>query len=421
MNFLKQKWKLLTFAVVCAGSIGMGGWAYVAGSEVESKLTEIQKLTQVVDRLSQNPANETTIEAKKEEIERKKQAFEETFEAALAMQQYNPFYEQVSPDGSVERVKRQTIIPDVLPEPRRDADALEFREAYVREFSKLAERLRARGPAGPEEVQNETRMMEALRGEDDAVRSTPWPVANIEPKVTEAQSGDDEESIEALVRKSAAARASEVVAKDIWMYLDENAIAKHPLAETRGTPSAEEIWQAQLGLWIQQDMVTALARMNERRARNYSDAGELDKLWVAYMPVKRLEKMAIAPYLGNGGELNNADWKESFTGIENNKSRFMVPVYLKMVVEEAAVMDVINSLCSVGYYTPIWTQLQAVTPDPTYKSYIYGDEPVVELEIIVEGYYFRSVFEEWIPKDLKKVMEMKGAMDESAGRGRRGR
>lgn len=422
MSFLKDKWKLLAFALVCAGSIGMGGWAYWAGSDVEQRMTQIQGLIRTVSGLSRNVANEALIEAKKAEIESKKKAFDETFDAALAMQQYNPFYEKVAPDGTVERAKRETIIPDVLPEPRRDADALEFRAAYVREFAKLAERLRARDKASPEDIQNEMRKKQAMDGDDSDIQNrTAWPVANIEPMSGTEKEGDDDQSLESLVRQSATARAAEMVAKETWMYLDSDALAQHPLSETKGTPNAEEIWQAQMGLWIQQDMVTALARLNEERARQLRDAGKLDELWVAYMPVKRLARMAIAPRLGNGGELNNTEWRPSFTGIENNKSRFMVPVSLKLIVEEAAVMEVINSLCSVGYYTPIWTEIRAVTPDPTCESYIYGDEPIVELEIIVEGYYFRSVFEQWIPKELKKIMEMAGAVDETAGRGRRGR
>ena len=100
---------------------------------------------------------------------------------------------------------------------------------------------------------------------------------------------------------------------------------------------------------------------------------------------------------------------------------FVVRLQLQLVVEEAALVNVLEKLCSIGFYTPIRVNLSAAEIETTFSSgqnlYIYGDDPVVEVNVDLEGYYFRQVFEEWIPKELKQILRTPGAKEEQEGRG----
>jgi hypothetical protein len=94
---------------------------------------------------------------------------------------------------------------------------------------------------------------------------------------------------------------------------------------------------------------------------------------------------------------------------------------LRMVVEESAIMNILGHLTSVGYCTPISLSYQAVPVDPLFdQGFVYGDEPVVDLTVDLEGYYSRSVLEQWIPKILKSALKTPGAKIEDDRKGGRG-
>ncbi len=203
----------------------------------------------------------------------------------------------------------------------------------------------------------------------------------------------------------------------VHMYIDAEAFGIHPLVNDTGAPNAVDIWQAQMSLWIQQDMAAALARCNEERAAELRKQSAEDRAWVAYLPVKRLIACSIDDALGDGGGSGlYSDFAESFTGMQNNDKRFVVPIQLKLIVEEAYVMKLLDHICRVGFYTPISVAYSAVKPDPVFETYIYGDEPVVELTLDLEGYYFRKVFDQWIPKELEMVLRTPGADREGGAR-----
>jgi hypothetical protein len=220
------------------------------------------------------------------------------------------------------------------------------------------------------------------------------------------------------------AMAADLVAQNVRMYVDDRAFGMHQMTDRGETPTVLDIWQAQMALWIQQDIATALYRCNEERAAELRKQGLNDRLWVAYMPVKRLELLAIKDELGGtggGSNDNNISWPVSFTGVVNDEKKFVVPMRLRMVVEESAIMNILGHLTSVGYCTPISLSYQAVPVDPLFdQGFVYGDEPVVDLTVDLEGYYSRSVLEQWIPKILKSALKTPGAKIEDDRKGGRG-
>lgn len=425
MAFLKAQWQLIVMGVVCLAAVGGGALAVTASSGIAAKMNDIQGLVAKVVSGGRNPANIRTIEAKKQELEERKAEFEQSVNTALDHQKYNSFYEEVDKDGKVTPKLRETIIPDVLPEPKSTADAIQFRMAYVEEFKKLARKLR--GSAGPttDDIGNEESLIRQLKaGEEGETSSSGW------GPPTAAKAGHDRgmpapkkaSTLPEFLREYPPARAAESVALQIYMYVDNAAFGMHPLAERAETPAAVDIWQAQMSLWIQQDIAFALARCNKEREEELRKRGMAEPYWVAYMPVKRLKRVAIAPQLGRGWSANwSGGTSPSFTGLKNDDKRFIVPLQIHMIVEEAAIMNVVGQICSVGFYCPTSISYRSVPPDPLYEDgYIYGEDPVVDLTLDLEGYYFRAVFEQWIPKELKQALKTPDCKEEE-GEGRTGR
>ena len=429
MAFLKAQWQLIVMGVVALLAIGGGVLAIMAGADVEAKMRQVSELVAKVGSYKTGVPNPKDIEAKKKEIEQKKVDFEESLNAALAMQKNNPFYEEVDKDGNVTSKLRKPIMEDILPEPKSSGVAISFRPKYKEEFKKLVEKLRARGGPTSDEIANEISRVQSMKageesGEDTTTSSgrggTPQPGA---PK-SDAPKAKKEFNLPEFLRTYPNAMAADLVAQKIYMYVDDRAFGMHEMVNRSETPTALDIWQAQMALWIQQDIASALYRCNEERAAELRKQGFNDRLWVAYMPIKRLELLAIKDELGGSGggsNDNSIQWPPSFTGVTNDEKKFVAMIELRMVVEESAVMNILGHLTSVGFYTPISVSYQAVPVDPLFdQGFVYGDEPVVDLTVFLEGYYFRAILEQWIPKILKPALKTPGAKIEDDRKGGRG-
>ncbi len=416
MGLLKSYWRSIAFAAVCLASLGMGGWAYMAGGAIEEKMRQVDQVRMAVERDRANAANRRVIEAKEQEVAAANAEFETSMNAALSLQLYNAFESKVGPDGKIVPAPRKTLIDNVLPKPSSTADAISFKAAYERAFAELAEKLNARDKATTTEIREYAEQMELFKEASRSGGSRPW--GPVVAGSTQDPGGEkNERSLAEILRDYPKSRLAEEIARKIYMYVDQDAFGKSDIARNDGAPDEVAIWHAQMSLWIQQDAAVALSRCNEERAQQLRAEGHPDRLWVAYMPVKRVMRMAIDNRLGNGGGSNDrGGFGTSFTSIDNDDKKFVVPIGLELVVEEAAIPKVLEMLCTVGFYTPVSVRYEAVRPSPIQDEYIYGEAPVVELRIELEGYFFRKVFDQWIPKSLANTLKLKGAQ-EDRGRG----
>ena len=406
MAFLKKNWLMIALAAVCVGSIATAAWAYLAGDEITKQMQAVDTLRRSIQGLSGSAQNEATIEARRQEIEAENARLGESLGIALGVQKNNRF----------EGYPRKLLVPDILPEPHSSADRIDFKTRYEEAFAKMLARLQGRDKASSKEIRDQQVVMDGRNqpvNPDDVENpcSTGQPSTSIKAPGREAKTG-----LQGTLSEFPAARASELVARGILMYVSKGAIPPHGMVDSESPPDVFEIWHAQASLWIEQDIVIAIAGVNERRAAQLSTDGRPYDAWVAHMPIKHLKKLAIAGRLGTGGGVNRAEYANSFTKQDNDKSRFIVPIHLELVVEEASVVEVLESLCGVGFYTPLKVEYYRADPTPLQDEYIYGNEPVVEIWIDLEAYYFRKVFDEWIPEKLKSILEKKGAKGQDRGR-----
>lgn len=417
MDLLKKYWRIIVFGVVCLLSIGAGAWAFIAGSDIEEKVAAVDRVRSAVENARRNPVNRAVIESKLKQIEAENARFETAMNTALALQKYNAFESQPGPDGALNLVERKTLIPDVLPAPASAADAIAFRVAYERAFERLAARLKGRDKPSAAEVREYWEQWIRIHEGGADPLADPWREAFLSAAGGAKSMGSaDDRNLEDVLRVYPRALLAEEIARSIYMYIDDGAIGKDGIVRGRDAPTAVDIWHAQMSLWIQQDLVLALARCNERRAEELRRAGATDKQWVAFMPVKRLIQLSIGDNLGQGGGSNaQSGFNPSFTKFSNDAKRFVVPVRLKLVIEEASLIKVVDEVCRAGFYTPVSVTYRTVDVNPLQEEYVYGDAPLIEASLEFEGYFFRKVFDQWIPKELAPVMSKPGAKD-SKGR-----
>jgi len=412
MAFLKAHWMKFVFGLVCSGAIAGTIGGMIARDAITERLQTADSVIRTVQGLRSRPANRAVIEARRKENARKKQEFQQAEDVALAVQKYNPFYETVDASGEVVLALRQPLIDGILPDPVGTAP-LAFRPRYREALDELLVRLHATDKPSQDQVRATEGLLRVGGGKaaSGATRN-PWSPE----RLGGANEGEEPEQgwtpLEVL-RKSPASVASYQKAIEGYMYVTSAAFGRHKLADSVDRPDAADIWQAQMSLWIQQDIATALARCNEDKARQLEDEGRHP--WVANLPVKHLKRLSIADQLGGpqgpGGGLNKpkGGFATSLTARRNNKDMFVVPLQLQLVISEAALPAVLEKLCAVGFYTPTNVKYHTVPPNPAQIGYIYGPDPVIDVVIDLEGYYFRKVYDQWIPtKQLKQALSTPG-------------
>lgn len=416
MDFIKKNLFLLIVGLVGLLSIGGAVWASMAGAAVEEKLQQLDSLKRAVTSEASGAANPTIIEEKRQKAEVVKKAFSETLELALAKQKINAFTGE----------PRKPIIDGILPTPKSSLVRISFKAAFDKEYLKLFERLKARDKATPEEEQQQDQFLRGMKTDQEEAPS-PW----FSSSSGEKDDGEDtpapapapgaQLTFKEALAQDAKARAAELVARQVYMYASERTIPRHEGARGETPPSDDQLWQAHMQLWIAQDMVVALSSVNERRAEELKKAGRAYDCWVAHMPVKRWDYLRIQAWLGRGGGMNvgsGVRFADSFTQHQNDTTKFVVPIQLELVIEEKALMEVLDAICRVGFYTPTRIEYLPFSPDPLQQEYVLGDDPMVSVRVDLEGYYFRKVFEDWINEPLKKILATPEAFEDLRNQGR---
>jgi hypothetical protein len=195
----------------------------------------------------------------------------------------------------------------------------------------------------------------------------------------------------------------------------------------------QEIWYAQMTLWIEQDVLGAIARLNEKAAEGLSKQDQ----WVANMPFKRLVSFLMGNYVASaegaatGGDMGmrsgggaaggmsdllTAGPTATFTKRGSTPSVDVVRFRIQMVVEARNVLRVLDAISKAGFYTPVKVDAAEVVLQPT-DYYIYGTAPIVDLTVVYEACFLRSSYEKWMPESIKLAVKegRAGGLGKGAG------
>ncbi|HOO17602.1 MAG: hypothetical protein KBH81_03490 [Phycisphaerae bacterium] len=401
----------------------------VLGMTSDSVVKDMEKrasLGSQLTSLKSTPRNEESIAAEKSRVARLESEYAEVLAAAAEINARTPLKE------------------GVFPTPERAALAYDFCDAYRKAMADLP-----RGKLAGGNLPSEAEIAEAK--DQIAELEERWKIEHGDhgptlPRVgtgttppagqtgappTAAGSGAPGSGD---ASKDALARARITKARNIRCYVGTDpaqsgySFSLSPIWHIAGEqPQPADMWYAQVALWIEQDVVAAVAELNDQVA----DQLPPEEVYVENMPVKRLQTVAVHGYYSEKGllpfpldvrtstGLPQAFQGESFTGRRCNKDFDVVRFTVVAVVDQRALTQLIDAITRQNSYVLISSKYEALGPGaPDYSNgYFYGTAPVARLTLDFEGYMARNVYAKWFPPAVRAQL---GIADETGGKGKPG-
>jgi hypothetical protein len=215
-------------------------------------------------------------------------------------------------------------------------------------------------------------------------------------------------------------RARVAKAKSILCYYDDDTFHHSPLEYAEEAPLPEDMWFAQVGLWVQEDVVKAVADLNQEAADQVADADAC----VQDVPVKRLVFVRVLGYeatpkereregriwfpgADSGGVLSGAGGP-SLTGRQCGDQFDVVRFVVSVVVDQRDLLQLIDRISRVNFYQCLSARYEAVDHEAEMAlGYFYGTNPVVRATLEFEGYMAREVYQPLMPPTVLELLGIK--------------
>ena len=229
----------------------------------------------------------------------------------------------------------------------------------------------------------------------------------------------------------AEARANMAVAQRIQCYAEHWTRAKPPRlvgslefdqamvdVGAVDAPPLADCWRAQVGYWIQRDVVNAIAAVNAEA----SAAAAPEDRWVTSMPVKELISVRTSfgyvlpdagSFAGNeaGGyteALPTGTAETAFTQSESNEWYDVMQFTVKLVMDQRDLIRFVDELCDGRFHTLLRLSYAAVPVNRDMVGKIYGSEPavnvVMDFETIMLAEIFRNEENPRMPADACELL-----------------
>ena len=329
------------------------------------------------------------------------------------------------------------LCPDVFPAIKAQDAPVKFKNAFKEKQQDLLKKLNAQGRPTATEIQDYAEQLANLKlkqerdqssalspvaGDKGADRRTAPPQPRPPPVVqapVPSRARNQEMTPQERVKEDPAAARSVIRAREIYCYATVDNLDPQPPGMEQNMPPVEAMWKAQVSLWIQEDVLGALAKLNNQAAEQLP---ERDR-WVGQLPVKRLIYFAVGDYVPQllpgteGGSLRGSSVvpmdrgaqggpppgsaEAVFTQQPSTENVDVVQFAVGLVVEARMLLKVVDAITSVGFYTPLRVVYSAEQTNPTLTDYIYGSAPVINVRLEFEVSMLRSKYGEWMPASIK--------------------
>ncbi len=403
MDFVKTHWISLSAGAVAVAAIVMGVMGMTSRAvvqDMERRVGEVAELT----TLKSEPQNQETINAEKERGENFKNQYERTLKVA---EEFNA---------------RKPVLEGAFPRPKSEDLPFRFKDEYAKAIRELPRRLLAGDLPSASDLEDAKEEIDEIRRlkseiEGEKVRETqrgvgarPLPGRAGAPGATAVNKDDPNENPEfrARINKARSIRC--------YASTDGSRTSFHisPIIEATSPPSPAEMWYAQMGLWIQQDLVNAIAAVNEEAAQSAEDAN------VETMPVKRVVgvyldgyhlqtgQSVVFPRIGSGARQGaTRGTLSSFTGKHSADPFDVVYFTTELVVDQRGLLKLLDKIGRQNFYQLIGLSYDHLTEqESTTAGFLYGDGPVVRVTLEYEGYFARKNFAEAMPDEVRVALGM---------------
>ncbi|NLX07116.1 MAG: hypothetical protein GXY33_18425 [Phycisphaerae bacterium] len=309
-------------------------------------------------------------------------------------------YENIGYDPETGTIKRALVMEGIFPEPISTSLPYGFRSAYEQALLDLLSAMDAGGVPRESEIRKELDNLELTTG----FHSDKDSASERRTETTAAATDSGLQLTEQDKQLLAVQRAAEVRAGAIKIYADWSCldVVKEVFATDQGTaPWLRDMWWAQMSLWIQQDIVRAIAEVNGS-AKDVTGSA-----------VKRLHGIEVAHgyYLGPvGGSAmaGTGNLPQSFTGISPNGDWDVTGFKLEVTVDVRRLPELIAAISRQGHYVLYSWDLEAVQKPQQDRQgnrsvgrtidesllYRYGTDPLVRFVGCWEAYQIKD-FHHW--------------------------
>lgn len=417
--------------IVIVGSVSVLSLAgLVLGYVLSTVGTDLETDSRVLTSLRGiKPVNAEIVDATRQQQRKVSDKLSEFLQKKKDVKQYTPLEERVfSETDHVERTEA----------------AYRFQRKYSEQQQELLRRLRAQDVPSEQEM---TQHVEAARkkketeqrelavglggkgavGPTDAGVTAPRGAGGLPGTVGMGGAAVAEEENKRLRMGLALSRAKSIYCYGSLASLDDR--SREIEESLQGNKSQDEvterIWCAQVGLWLEQDILGALAQLNDQTAADLPREAQ----WVAYMPVKRLIKFVMGSYVppasgGGGGGLGEPGMRPAaqsgslgggdlltagpgavFTQRGSTPSIDVVRFRLDLIVDARSLLKVLDAIAKAGFYTIVNVDFQEVVAQPNDNDYyIYGTAPILQVALTGEACFSRGSYEKWIPKSVASAI-----------------
>jgi hypothetical protein len=432
LQFIKMHLVSLLCGVFAIGFVVVAVLGMSSGTVVKEMQAEISRTgARDIRSLQNNPKNEEIIAQERARGERFEDEYAKTVEEAKRIN------------------RREVLMSGVFPEPEESATPLSFKEEYRKTVERLWSKLDAGKLPTDTEIQEEVENVEDLRAleaeqraEEEGDETGRAPVVPKGPRMPGGRRGWEPEPdprsgggrMMPGGRPTAAGtpgpgRASPIVrsdepkydptyrarvskARNILCYYDEATFHISPLAYETGAPSPEEMWYAQVALWVQEDVVAAIAGLNRDAAARVSDGtacvedARVKRLVLVRVLGYELPEAGRLPFLAAGVTAMPPNvGGPSLTGRRCNEQYDVVRFVVSVVIDQRDVLQLIDRISRVNFYQCLSVAYEAVDRRVAEaEGYFYGTDPVVKATLEFEGYLAREVYLELMPPPVRKLL-----------------
>jgi len=370
----------------------------------------------------------------------------------------------ISPIVQHNRGGHGLVVPGVLPET--DANHLRhetrtrYREAFVNMLEPYdasipdAPRLNAINPMNPAELQYQLRLVEEGFRPDGFGNAASGSMSESDRKRLRAQ--QTERALELLVER---ARSAHIYA-DIYPQSSGFPFQVAPWSQATGLPSYKNIWNSHMELWIQEDLVHAIALANK-----VSDP----KMSVVDAPVKRLISISVIPGnvgtdtmggMGVAGEVKSAgggggmmggygggyggmggmgggmggqpeaaaaasaagnpdqplgvDFHTGPSGRISNAIYDVRHARVVLIVDYQQLPSLFNAISQVNFMTVLDCQVKDVDEYMALmEGYVYGPGDAVQVDLLVESLWLRDWTQQFMPSEIKTALGIADSQPET--------
>ncbi len=406
MDFVRRNLFLILCGVGALIGIGLGVTGLQAMPKVVNEMEASAGVYRSLEGLPSQPVNQRIIDAENQRIESIQEDHAKVIERAKQLYQYKPLLPDVFPNGPP--IKR-----------------IEFRDKYTEAMKELQDSLHWGGPPTSSEIavmkdkiENEKAAQKQFGGEPTA---PPGPGAS--------GATGTHTSAEVLTRlgakNDATARASIAAAQEVFCYAVSFLEDKLPVDRaasldywirmremgTVDAPEPDDVWRAQVGYWIQKDVIDAIVAVNNEAAKA-ADQAKTDK-WVGIMPVKEVISIRVSDYVpptgglyavaqpvGFGAALPPGTAETVFSGTASGDSFDVVQFTVKLVMDQRDIPLLVERLCNNSFRTLLRVSYHSMGVNKSMTGKIYGSEPTVMVVMDFEAILLGEVFRPMMPTEV---------------------